>query len=638
MRVNLERFLFVGAASSKEDFLQEAQKAGIIQFIEDTKTESLSTWTQEVLSAIKLLKGFPPQEILTDVDPRREESIVNEIHTVFDLYQRSEAALEALEVERREMAPYGHFDPAQFRRIEEKGGLHLQLFALKKGVHPPVEFVLVNSGEELDHYVRVGKGTYHLPNAIEIQMNRSISEVEKDAAIAKKHHTEAFKRLEELTSYRDFLLSCLVAAMNRDAYNKTLQQGQKGADGKVFSMIGWVPSNEEERLKLLAERHAVFVEQVEIKEGDTIPTYLKNDKWGKVGQDLVGIYDTPSSQDQDPSLWVLCFFVLFFSMIISDAIYGAIFLLIALYIRWKHPNLQGLKQRVLNLFTALSVGCVIWGVLAGGYAGIPQSFDSPLQKLSLVRWMAEKKAEYHVEQKDDVYEAWVKKIPQVAEATTGDQFLRLGKEQKEGEAETAPVYPILNTFTDQIILELALLVGALHLLISMARYSLRNWPLFGWILFLIGGYLYIASTLNYTSILNFVFGLSKETMATVGADMAIAGLVVMFILAIVQHRLKGLLEIMTMITILADLLSYLRLYALGLAGGIMSATIYEMSTEMNIFFAVIVMFLAHSVNMGLGVMGGVIHGLRLNFLEWYHYSFEGGGKPFRPLKELKKES
>jgi V/A-type H+-transporting ATPase subunit I len=47
--------------------------------------------------------------------------------------------------------------------------------------------------------------------------------------------------------------------------------------------------------------------------------------------------------------------------------------------------------------------------------------------------------------------------------------------------------------------------------------------------------------------------------------------------------------------------------------------------------------IAHFINLVLGTMGGVIHGLRLNFLEWYHYSFEGGGKKFQPLKLLKIE-
>jgi V/A-type H+-transporting ATPase subunit I len=112
----------------------------------------------------------------------------------------------------------------------------------------------------------------------------------------------------------------------------------------------------------------------------------------------------------------------------------------------------------------------------------------------------------------------------------------------------------------------------------------------------------------------------------------IVGLSIALILSVVQHRLLGLLEIATVIQILGDILSYLRLYALGLAGGIMAATINEMADALPLVVSVILIAFAHIFNMGLAIMGGVIHGLRLNFLEWYHYCFEGGGKQFQPLR------
>jgi V/A-type H+-transporting ATPase subunit I len=56
----------------------------------------------------------------------------------------------------------------------------------------------------------------------------------------------------------------------------------------------------------------------------------------------------------------------------------------------------------------------------------------------------------------------------------------------------------------------------------------------------------------------------------------------------------------------------------------------------SIFFVggILVIMIGHLVNLALAIMGGVIHGLRLNFLEWYHYSFIGGGKPFKPLEKI----
>jgi V/A-type H+-transporting ATPase subunit I len=67
----------------------------------------------------------------------------------------------------------------------------------------------------------------------------------------------------------------------------------------------------------------------------------------------------------------------------------------------------------------------------------------------------------------------------------------------------------------------------------------------------------------------------------------------------------------------------------------MAVTFNEMAANAGVFFGFFILLLGHTVNMTMGIMGGVIHGLRLNFLEWYHYSFEGGGRLFHPLKFYK---
>ena len=107
------------------------------------------------------------------------------------------------------------------------------------------------------------------------------------------------------------------------------------------------------------------------------------------------------------------------------------------------------------------------------------------------------------------------------------------------------------------------------------------------------------------------------------------------VLALLQKRLKGLGEISNLVQVFADVLSYLRLYALGVAGASMAATFNEMGMSVGLVFGWIIILFGHSVNILLGVMAGMIHGLRLNFIEWYHYSFEGGGRLFRPLMRLK---
>ncbi|HEY5259969.1 MAG TPA: V-type ATP synthase subunit I, partial [Rhabdochlamydiaceae bacterium] len=105
--------------------------------------------------------------------------------------------------------------------------------------------------------------------------------------------------------------------------------------------------------------------------------------------------------------------------------------------------------------------------------------------------------------------------------------------------------------------------------------------------------------------------------------------------ALIQKKWAGFLEIMNLIQIFADVLSYLRLYALALAGAMMASTFNGIGEIMGLFIGIVAMFIGHVVNISMSLMSGVIHGLRLNFLEWYHYCFIGGGRLFKPLKRLK---
>ena len=105
----------------------------------------------------------------------------------------------------------------------------------------------------------------------------------------------------------------------------------------------------------------------------------------------------------------------------------------------------------------------------------------------------------------------------------------------------------------------------------------------------------------------------------------------------------GLGGLYSMVQFFSDVLSYLRLFALGLAGSLLAQTFNGLALDIwksgiaGMIFAVVIFLLGHTVNLALCIMSGVIHGLRLNFLEWYRWSFDGDGKAFKPFKLLIQE-
>jgi len=328
---------------------------------------------------------------------------------------------------------------------------------------------------------------------------------------------------------------------------------------------------------------------------------------------------------------VFWFFALFFAMIVADGGYGFLYLGFLLYIKFKFRNLNALQQRFLKLGFILSSACIIWGVLTSSYFGLEVHPDSWVGRTSPIQHLATKKADYHLHMQDDVYHFWKGKFPEVASATNGREFILAVVEKKDGIVR----YEALDTFADYILLEFSLLIGVIHLAFSFLRYLPRHWAGLGWLAFMIGGYLYFPSMLHATSILNFTDFIDKDTATKVGLQLIYCGIGLAIVLALIQKRLKGLGEISVLVQVFADVLSYLRLYALGLAGASMAATFNDMGMAVGLLFGWIIILFGHSVNILLGIMAGMIHGLRLNFIEWYHYSFEGGGRLFRPLMRLK---
>jgi len=247
--------------------------------------------------------------------------------------------------------------------------------------------------------------------------------------------------------------------------------------------------------------------------------------------------------------------------------------------------------------------------------------------------MVKKKAEYHLQRKDDVYQDWVHEFPKVQTATTADEFLDYTIAQK-GHRNISMASA---EFNDNILLELSLFVGVIHLSLSFLRYLRRNLAGLGWVLFMIGGYLFFPIKLNATSMLEFMGLVTPEFARDLGIQLICFGIGTSLVLAVIQKKWAGLGEILNAIQVFADVLSYLRLYALALAGIIMAETFNDMGVAIGLLGGFIVVLLGHSVNILLGVMAGVIHGLRLNFIEWYHFSFDGGGRLFKPLRLLKSE-
>ncbi|MCB1114555.1 MAG: V-type ATP synthase subunit I [Chlamydiia bacterium] len=626
MRVDVKKFLFAAVSDEKETFFKGAQKLGVIEFIDVEGKGKLDTPKEisDITQAIKVLRGQEPMTQIELDSIGDADRITNEVLELKAKHAKEEEKLRVLSLDLQRVQPFGDFSFEELKEIEKEGKRQAQFFCSKRGIKENLPdypgLIYVASDEDLDYFFSLSEKPVQYDQMIEIKIDKTSGELKQEIEEASRRERKLEAVLKGYAKYYQFLHEGLKYHLNRYHLTHAAGLAQLPEEG-LFVVEGWVPENKIEEVAAYANDNGVFMDEVATEANDRIPTYLENEGWGKVGEDLVGIYDTPSDTDKDPSLWVLLCFGIFFAFIVADGGYGLVYLLACAYFWWKFPKVEGLKRRILSLATFLSACCVIWGLLISSFFGVTLGIDNPIRKYSPLTFMVEKKAQWVMQNDPKTFKEWSQKFPEIKNAADGEALIREGK-------------ALLSSLADGALLELALFFGVIHIILGMIRYLKYNKAFLGWILFLIGSYLYFPYYLGVPSLLNYGFGIPLKEGGELGLQLIYIGITLAIVIAVIRDKLLGLTEGMNLIQIFSDVLSYLRLYALGLAGGIVGGVVNDAAAGLPMLFAILLALIGHGVNMALGIMGGVIHGLRLNFLEWYHYSFEGGGKKFKALDKL----
>ena len=558
--------------------------------------------------------------------------------TILSLKQAIHKAYEEkrlIEAEISRVKPLGDFSMEDIEDIERRAHRKIQFFCMKTAKRHKTNFtdevIYLNTDYDLDYFLTINPEATNYPGMIEMRIDRPLGELEKQHAIVVQALEKAETELKDYAGHIDYLREALVIKLNDYNLIAAKKEASFPLEHALFSIEAWVPKNKVPLLYSFIDGMAVHAEEILIDKDERIPTYLENKGVRRIGEDLILIYDVPAPTDKDPSGWVMYAFLFFFAMIIADAGYGFLYLLLALFIKWKMPNLKGMGRRMYRLLFLLACSCIAWGVVTSSYFGLSIGPENPLTKFSIITYLAEKKAEYHFEEKDSVYESWAERFPDLKNAHDGKEIVQNAYEEKNGKIE----HKMYDEFSDNILLELALLVGVIHISLSLARNVLRSPANIGWIIFAFGGYFFFPSILQATSMVNFLHILSKLTATTVGLQMIYVGVILAVVIALIHKRLQGLFEVTHVMQVFADILSYLRLYALALASTILAETFNEMAGTIGFAIGILIIIVGHGINISLASGSAVIHGLRLNVIEWYHYSFEGGGRLFTPLKKLK---
>ena len=637
MIVEMEKYLIYGAKEEMDRFFSLAQRAGFLEFIGIWHKKALEVpqHIKYILSAIKILRVWVGSE------QEGEQPIVSNPVILAERIVQLNSSLERhrekqriLNSEMVRIAPFGDFSKNDLNLLEKEGRRILQFYCMKSDLaretNLPNELIWVGTEGDLDYYVAINEERKQYPKMIEIQINTPLGELRLQLKEAQTRIASIETDLRKLSANLAFLQEGLIDSLNDHHLQSAKYDASYPMGNAVFAIEAWVPVSRVKGLLGLLSGLSVYCEQIAVEHHDRVPTCMENSGAAKIGEDLVHIYDTPSTDDKDPSSWVLVFFSVFFAMIVGDAGYGLIYLALGLFLKWKFPRVSGKGKRFVKLLLIIASTSIVWGILISSFFGLKINPDNPVLKTSVLNYLVKKKAEYVITAKNQLYDEYQRRFPLVATAHDGQDFLMKARTVENGKE----IYSAHDEFSDGLMMEISLLMGIFHISLSFGRYLRRHWAGAGWILFMIGGYLFFPATiLQSTTIANFMGWVPKEYAPILGEGLLAGGFALAIIAAILQHGIKSAFaEALHVTNIFGDVLSYLRLYALGLAGALMAMTFNQMGAEFNFAIGIFIILLGHIANLGIVAMAGTIHGLRLNFLEWYHYSFEGGGKLFNPLQ------
>jgi V/A-type H+-transporting ATPase subunit I len=413
-----------------------------------------------------------------------------------------------------------------------------------------------------------------------------LSALEQTLLLAELELEELDAERVSLTRWIDLVARGLARVEDEARLTEAAAHLYRAVDG-IFLVQGWVAERDLSALTELAQNRRLVLLADRVHHGDRPPTLLENQGLGRVGQDLLGVYSTPGYHTWDPSAMVAFSFTTFFAMIVSDAGYGLTLWLLLAYFH-RRLGATPARQRFRRLAHVLCAAAVAYGVFAGSYYGATPANDSALGALA-AQWILFDVADY-------------------------DAMMRL-----------------------------SVIVGVAHVLVALVMASVRGdgtaarvrpW---GWVLALCGGLGHwlsaeIPGTANAWSVA-VAAGLAVVVAAggrTAPRDLRSA----------LRRAGEGVLALSDVSKLFGDVMSYLRLFALGLAGSSLAFTFNDLASSvrssvpgLGILLAILILIGGHTINLALAVVGATVHGLRLNFIEFLSWGIAAEGYPFRPFKK-----
>lgn len=576
--VPLARISIVGPLARKQALLGALQALGCVHIepIAESKGAAPAGPSQSARRALRFLEAAPAQRHqahnAVGFDANRVEQRVLAIE---DRLRNLEEERRFLQRRIRDLSPWGNFDLPD---PEERLGLRLWFYIVPQYLmaRMPLDGIPWQVVHRDNRFCYVVALAAEEPCGIPVPRTHTgslpLADLEQRLEDLYIEEDDLQAERMDLSRWRD-LLAANIARLEDEAAlaaaaSRTLD------DDCLFVVSGWIPAVRMKALGQVVEQASCAFIAAEPDDEAAPPTMLSNRGFAACGQDLLSIYMTPGYRTWDPSLLLAGSFCLFFGLILADVGYGLALAAVTGFF-WRTLDRSAGRRRLRALLLVLSASAATIGILMGSYFGAPPPAGSILLHF-----------------------------------------------QTFGSNDTVAM------------MELSAAIGVLHIGLGnfvaagKSRGVQRLAPM-GWILVLAAGVaLYAGKTRGI-----------EAMVWTSYAAFAVGGICVIGFSGAGQkpwaRATTGLLSVAKLSAAFGDVLSYLRLFALGFAGTSLALAFNELAAKaaaqletIGLLTAAVILIVGHSLNFALGIAGGFVHGLRLNFIEFFNWSAVSEGRPF----------
>lgn len=626
MIVPMKKIFLLVVEKERKSALRKLSRLGVLH-IETVPGESaelteLQEQREKVETALMTIsdeQAKDVEEIVTDESvaasvKTEDVKVWEEIEHILSLAEHKKEAREELERMIREydkLSVWGNFNPREIEFLEEKG-IILRLYQVSKDEFEALEAkdkcFVINETKNIVRFAFVADSEEELPafSAVPLpekgldEVAKRIGELEKD-----------IRDVEETLYHKHYVqdaIECELEEIEGKIYFEEAHLSM-GIEEEIAYLKGYAPADSVEALKGAAEKNGWGIMFEDPGEEEHVPTLVKNPKWIRIIQPVFDLIGTvPGYREYDISFFFLIFFCVFFAMIIGDAGYGGILFIGALIGIIKGASSKKGVSSATALLAVLSLTTIGWGTITGTWFGSEYIVDNTF----LSRLVIDRVATFNPRSSETVkFICFIIGTVQIAIAHMWNFITELKKEPK-----------------------------------------IKAFAQLGWFIAVLGlYYLVLSLVLNTGEIRELAFldtVLKPVSMPQYSLYMLIAGIAMVILFSKQEGQFfKGILKgvggflttFLDSIGAFSDIISYIRLFAVGLATVEIAKSFNEMAAGSGsgitgIIGGAIILIFGHTLNLAMGALSVIVHGVRLNMLEFSgHLGMEWTGRPYTPLRE-----